>query len=815
MFKVFTPVIVLTFLVFYLQMNVQAQVRPKAFTIQGKFITGQKLPAADVVVYLLQAADQKMFKVEYADDEGIFIFEGIPEGIYLITTEGLGFKKYSSGRVNLDKNINMGEISLSLQENKLKEVSISAIKPFITQQYDRTVLDVAGSISAAGSSALEVLQKAPGITLDQQDNIAMRGRQGVLLMIDGKLVPMSGQELADMLRAMSASQIEKINLISNPSAKYDAAGNSGIIDIRLKREKNEGVNGNVALSYGQGVYGKFIPAVNLSSKSRKLSLFASYAYSPRNEFNDLTIFRTFYDASDQITGGNNFHNFFRYRFHNHNARIGADYSLSKKITLGFVVNGLFVDGKVGSDGKASSLDALQQPSGTFNTLGSTNPVRNNGGLNLNYRQQMDTAGTELSADFDYARYRNSDLQNYHTDYYDSNGNPAKSAYDLFGDLNGNLSIRSFKVDYTLPLKQLGAKLEAGIKASWVKTDNDVQFFDRSAGGNILDAGKSNRFIYQENIYAAYLNASKKWKKWSMQLGLRLEHTAADGLQVVDETRFNKDYVQLFPSGYIGYEWNETHDLGISVSRRINRPSYRELNPFKVFLDPLTSASGNPQLDPEKTIAFELTHSFKHKYITKLGYSRTTDNIISVLSPDMEPGTVIQTGRNLASYNYYNISLGIPVTLGKWLNSTNTALVFYGKYQGYLANTNLNAGRMAFSFNSSNSVLLNTNTTFEITGSYNSRAYYGFLDINANWSLNLGAQRQLWNKRASVKLNVNDVFLSLRTKAITKLTGYGERFIQLRDTRVGMISFNYKFGGSPANAKRKAGAAEEEKRRAGN
>ncbi|WP_170123368.1 outer membrane beta-barrel family protein [Pedobacter nutrimenti] len=758
--------------------------------------------------------DKKLIKVEYINDSGIFSFDRIPTGRYTLTSQSMSFTKYESGLITLDKNTDLGNINLAPLHHTLKEVSISAIKPFIQQQYDKTVLNVAGSISSTGSTALEVLEKAPGITIDQNDNISMRGRKGVLVMIDGKLVPMSGQDLANMLRSMSASQIEKIDMITNPSSKYDASGNSGIIDIRLKKGKNEGLNGNVIMSYGQGAYSKFNPSLNLNAKHKKLNVFLSYNYNRRNDFTKLISFRNFYDSNDQVTGGNNYNNYFTYKFDNHNARLGADYNITPNIIIGFAANGLFTNGDILSDSKASSVTAQQQPTGFFNTMGDIQRSQKNSSINLNYRHILDTLGKELNADLDYARYDNGELQNYNTQYFDTNQNQSKTPYVLFGDLNGKLDIKSFKIDYVHPIKPLGVKLEAGIKSSWVKSDNDVMFFDRSTGKNILDPGKSNHFIYKENINAAYLNASKRWAKLSMQIGLRLENTITNGFQTINQNQFDRNYTQLFPSGYIGYALNKQHDLGISASRRIDRPTYRQLNPFKVFLDPLTSAAGNPFLNPEITNSFELTHTFKQKFITKIGYSQTRDNILTILSPDTEPNSVIQTGRNLAKYNYYNLSFTFPLNLGTWLNSSNTALAYYGNYSGNLLNTKLDQGQVCFNFNSSNSILINNNTSMELIGSYQTKSNYGFMAVDGVWFVNIGVQKQLWNKKVFLKFNLSDAFYTNKTSASTKLTGYSEHFTVRRDTRTGTLSLSYKFGGNGSSTKRKTGGADEEKRRAG-
>lgn len=782
--------------------------------IRGKVTGGEGFRAEEVIVQLLAAGDKKLVKMEYADAQGNFRFTGIREGRYHVAIQHLAYNRYLSPEIAHAVTTDLGEIKLEAAARQLRETKLVAQKPFVQQQYDKTVLNVANSISAAGSNALEVLEKAPGISVDQNDNIAMRGRQGVLVMIDGKQVPMSGQDLAAYLRSLNAAQIDRIDLITNPSARYDAAGNAGIIDIRLKKGRSNGTNGNVGLSLGQGAYPKVNPSLSVNHKKGAFNYFASYNYSHRRDFNDLNIHRKFFTAQGEETGGNDYDNFFGFRFNAHNARAGIDYQPNRRTTIGVSANAIVNDGLIRSDSRAQSYNAAQAPTGHFNTLGNNDLHRRNYSVNANYRRLVDTAGRELTADLDYARFSNWEYQNYQTSYRDLANAPTRPDFLLFGDLNGYLDIYSVKMDYVHPVQQLGLKLEAGLKSSWVRTDNDVKFFDRSQGGNVLDEGKSNQFIYKENINAAYLNGSGKWRKLSYQFGLRMEHTHASGLQVIHQETFGRDYVQLFPSGYVGYLLSKHHDLGVTLSRRINRPSYRQLNPFRVFLDPLTSSAGNPELNPEITASYELVYTFREVYTAKAGYSRTKDNILSILAPDEEPGSVLQTNRNLARYDYYHLTVGVPVTAVKWLNSSNTLVAFYGRYRGNLVNTDLNEGRLAFTFNTSNTITLSPKTTLEVNGNFQSRSWYGFLDVYSNWQLGAGVQRTFWERKGSLKLNLSDIFLTGRVKAFTRLTGYSEAFRQFRDTRVLTLTFNYRFGGQQQGPRRRTGGAEEEKRRAG-
>ncbi len=783
--------------------------------IHGKVSGGEGFRPEEVVVQLLSAADKKLVKMEYVNKEGAFSFGKVRAGRYVVAIQHLSYNRYLSPEFTHSTATDLGGIRLESATRQLKEANVVAQKPYIQQTYDKTVINVSSSISAAGSNALEVLEKAPGITVDQNDNIAMRGRQGVLVMIDGKQVPMSGQDLANYLRSLNAAQVDRIDLITNPSARYDAAGNAGIIDIRLKKGRNNGTNGTVGLSVGQGSYAKVNPSFNINHKKGAFNYFASYNFNHRRDYTDLFIHRKFFTREGVETGGNDYDNFFGYRFNTHNARAGMDYQPDARTTIGIAANAIVNDGKVVSDSRAVSFDAVQTPTGKFNTMGNNELHRRNYSVNINARRLLDTAGRELTADLDYARYGSWEYQNYHTSYLNNNSVPVRSDFLLFGDLNGDLDIYSVKMDYIHPIAKWGLKLEGGIKSSWVNTDNDVRFYDRSHGDYILEADKSNRFIYKENINAAYLNGSGKQGKLSYQFGLRMEHTEAKGRQVIGEQTFNRSYVQLFPSGYVGYQFSKNHDLGVTLSRRINRPSYRQLNPFRVFLDPLTSSAGNPELNPEITSSYELVYTFHEAYTAKAGYSRTKDNILMVLAPDKEPNAILQTNRNLAIYDYYHITLGIPVTAIKWLNSSNTFVAYYGKYRGYVVETDLNEGRVTFTANSSNTITLNPKTSLEVNANYQSSSWYGFLDVAGSFQFGIGAQRQFWNKKGSLKLNVSDVFYTGRVRAFTKLTGYSEAFRQFRDSRVVTATFTYRFGGqAQGGPRRRTGGAEDEKRRAG-
>ncbi|QHL87658.1 TonB-dependent receptor [Nibribacter ruber] len=797
------------------------------YELKGKLQGTKAEPLLAANIQLVKDPSMELVKVEVSAEDGSFIFSNLPAGTYKLMATHYDYATYQSGVIKLDNNLNLGDLVMPERAVALKEIKIEQQKPLVEQHFDKTVLNVENSIASTGSTVLEVLEKAPGVNIDQNDNISMRGKGGVIVMVDGKPVPMSGAELANMLRGMGANTVAKIDLITNPSAKYDAAGNAGIIDIRLKKDNRVGTNGTLSSSFGMGMYPKANQGLQLNHRNRNVNVFGSYNYVHRNDINKLDLYRQFYEVEETDTEGPKSSsllgiydqkNVFGHIINGHNGRVGADYTISPKTIVGIVGSGAFTDINRTVNNRADVLDGNKAYQSSFLTNGFTGTNRNNQALNLNLKHTIDTTGREISADVDYAAFQTRDLQNINISFV----NAAKPQSDstLFSDLDGELSIYSAKVDYAQPLKAMNANLEAGVKSSLVKADNNLQFFDRSEGRNDYLDDKSNHFLYSENINAAYLNLNKKWTKLSLQLGLRLENTQAEGKQLITHDDFDRSYTQLFPSAYVGYTVSEKHDVGLSLSRRIDRPTYNQLNPFRFLLDHTTYSQGNPALKPQLTYSFEFTHTLLQKFVTKLSYSRTTDVMVSVLSPTdetTEDGKPIvkQQDQNLAQLDYYGATLSLPITVARWFTSTNNLEIYYGLYQGNLANTNLRNGRPTFNLNSNNSFLLPNNWSAELIGVYRAREIYGFLDVNPVKFVSVGVQKQFLDKKASLKLNVSDVFYSNKTRATTELTGYAERFYQRRDTRVATLSFTYRFGKSQvAPSRRRTGGAEEEKRRAG-
>ncbi|SFQ80877.1 TonB-dependent receptor [Hymenobacter arizonensis] len=794
-----------------------AQQATPRYVLRGTVRGLNKAPLAGASVQLTRHPSAELVKVELSDEAGRFSFQNLENGQYQLSVMHYEYAVYQSGVLPVQQDTELPPIELMERVVNLKEVEVTAVKPFIEQHFDKTVLNVESSVTAAGNNTLEVLEKAPGLVIDQNDNISMRGREGVMVMIDGKRVPLSGAELANLLRTMPANSVEKIDLITNPSAKYDAAGNAGIIDIRLKKEKNLGTNGSISASLGQGKYHKSNSSLQLNHRSMKLNVFGTYGYNNRRDFFYNDVYRQFFEGN-AFVGAYDQQNRIHTSSKGHFGRVGADYYLSPKTIVGLTFNGSFpVLGRRNiSLNRSLVLDDQRQLQSYFLTRPYIRSERPNSGVNVNIKHTLDSTGREISANLDLLQYGTSEVQDFATTYYDANNEESQPAYLLHGDIAGELTIKSARVDYEQPWAVIKGTLEAGWKSSLVEADNNLQYFNRSNGDNELDPNISNHFLYRENINAAYVNANKKWGKASVQVGLRFENTNAEGVQLTDGQEFNRQYNQLFPSGFLGYQVNEQQTLGLSLSRRINRPTYSQLNPYISFIDPSTYLTGNPFLRPELSYAFELTHTFKDKIVTKLSYSRTDDVIVNVSSPAPNVDKVIvQQSQNLAQLNNYGLTVTLPLKAGKWLNSINNGSLYYSLYEGNLANTALRNGRPTFNLNSNNSIAISKDWSAELTGVYRSGQVIGFQQVKPIYFASAGVQKRLWDNKATLKLSVSDIFATNIIRVSTALTGYTENARTWRDTRVLTLGFTYRFGKNQvAPARKRTESAEEEKGRAG-
>ncbi|TGE28951.1 outer membrane beta-barrel protein [Hymenobacter metallicola] len=783
----------------------------------GRVQTEAGAPIDYATVTLHRATDSTLVKTEFSDAKGEYRFEQLAAGNYRVSAAQVGYNRAWSAVFELPGSGSVPTLTLRVNAaTQLKEVQVVGQKPLFERLADRTVVNVEGSTLATGNSTLEVLSRAPGVTVDANDNLALRGRQGLLVMIDGKRQPMTGTELADYLRALPADQLKSIELITSPPARYDAQGSAGIIDIKLKKDQRQGTNGSGNISYGRGRYGRFTTSASGNHRQKGLNLFASTTYTKRSNFGIRNTYRSYFESGDtgpELVSQADQRNNQIGSDHFVIWRLGTDVNLAANTTLGGVVTGFAVPNPRpgGSSTNVSYFyDGRGQLTDYYTAQGTGQGYNPNVTANLNFKHVFANAKVgkpELSADLDYARYYTHRLQSL-TTFNERSGRPQTL---LNGDQTGELIIQAAKADYTRPLSE-NTTLEAGAKASRVFSDNDILFLTTTEGVTSVDRGRTNRFRYDELISAAYLNLSHKVGKLNLQAGLRGEQTHATGEQVVASDNFRRDYYQLFPTASVKYTPSGVHEWTAALSRRINRPSYRQLNPFRFVIDPTTTGKGNPELRPETSYNLEVAHTFQQKFTTNLSYSLTADPITDVAQPESRTSTVSMYV-NLNRQHYAALTLTAPLTPTKWWQVYNNAVFFYIHYQGTLANTSLNRGQGAFTLSSNSTFTFGKGWGAELSGNYYSRQRVGFFVFQDYGQVNLGVQKALWDRKATLRLAATDIFLTTPLRARSNYNNYQEDLYLRRDSRTATLSLSWRLGNDKLTSTNRRSGAEDEKRRA--
>lgn len=783
--------------------------------ITGTVIDGNTKTIESATITLLRAKDSSVSKMSVADKTGKFVFEGIPEGKYMVSISAVGHNKGFSETFEIthsNPTITLKTVELVPQAKNLSAAVVTAKRPLIEQKVDRTIVNVEASVTNVGNSALEVLEKSPGITVDKDGNISLKGKQGVVIMIDGRLSYLSGPDLANMLRSMSASQLDQIEIMINPPAKYDAAGNSGIINIKTKKNKQFGYNGSLTTGYTQGRYPRFNESGNFNYRNGKINLFTSLNYNRNHRGEDLIISRNFRESStknivsifDQTSKMENENHFY-------SGKIGLDYSVSKKTSLGFVLNGFYNPKTWKSNTNTDIFDPNRILTSQTKTYSQNDEKWKNFSSNINFKTVLDSAGQEISADLDYIQYRSTSVQPLVSSYYDNMGNLTKTPDTLMGNLPQDITIYSGKVDYTLPLKK-GAKFEAGIKSSYVKTDNNANYDSLQNGQIVHDFNRSNHFVYEENINAAYLNYSRPLgKKWNGQFGLRIENTNAKGNQLTTGVEFKRNYTQLFPTVYLQHIANEKNSFVINYGRRINRPNYADLNPFIHFLDRYTFEQGNPNIKPQFSHNIELSHTYNRFLTTTLNYSTTTDIIQQVIEQNEVSNETFIKKANIASRKQVGIAISAYKEITKWWSGNVYMNFANNHFKGVVNNENISIGIAMLMVQAQQQFKWGKGWGAEVSGFYRTKGLEGVIFIKPIGQVSAGFSKQVLKNKGSIRLNVRDIFAGGKFKGYSKYGNVDANFINVNDSRAVSLSFTWRFskGKLKASSGKKQGGASDE------
>lgn len=789
-------------------------------TISGTVKDTQNEPIPGATVRLLKATDSTMVTGEITNANGKFQFSNLQNGTYLLSITAMGQKPFTSVALSIDdlrNSIVLPVIVLLPAKNiELKEVVVKAKRPLIEQDIDKTIVNVESMISSATSNTLEVLEKTPGVTVGSNGEISLNGRSGILVLIDGRATYMSGPDLAAYLKSLPGGLLDKIELIDNPSAKYDAAGNA-VINIRLKKNRVGGFTGNISIGSSQGVFGRHNGSLNLNYNHKKLNVFANLGANQEKNYSNDIFDRRFYDTKGQQISSVLLLNDNISRNNGLNAIWGLDYVATPKTTYGLLINMNGGARNTRIDYNSNNYDAkrLLDARGDGNTV--VNDKRRNFGSNLNFQHKFNKAGKELMADINYINYRGDGNQWVQNFQYLPEGSLVDSDEFLYL-VPGNINIYTAKADYVHPLKNK-ASWEAGIKSSVIDNDNKSTYFDVTASTQLIDHRKSNHFKYRENINAAYINTRKEWKRVGMQLGLRAETTQARGNQlgneVVQVSTFTKNYTKVFPSLFINYKLDSLNknSLNLSFTRRINRPDYQSLNPFIFFRDQYSYTAGNPLLLPQYQNRVEL--KFQHKQWLQMGlsYNRFTNVIFQ--TTEAVDTIFITRPNNVAKGFMLLLNTTVSASPTKWWNIIYTLRLSHMGLNGMSYTEKLNPKANVARFEVYNQFRFNKGWSVELSGYYassdlNGQAYTGMM-----YRVGGALQKKIWKENASIRISAEDVFHSWirhnRSVSIKQA-----QFFQTNESdtqRIG-VAFTYRFGKETFARKRRHNdnAADDEKGR---
>ncbi|WEK18088.1 MAG: TonB-dependent receptor [Candidatus Pedobacter colombiensis] len=810
--KLFLSIILPTILISI--SNVNAQEINHTGEITGKVLDEKQNAFPYASISLLNAKDSTIVKGTLSNDSGDYLLTNIKQGTYLIAIYVVGYKKTYKGPYTITaikQSYKLDATQLSQDSRQLKGVEIVRQKPLIERMVDKTVINVENSTLTAGNSALDILEKLPGITVDKDGKISQRGKQGVNVMLDGKPTYLSSEQLANLLRTTEGNAIQSIELITNPSAKYDAAGNSGIINIKLKKNRNYGTNGSIDAGVGYGKYYKANGGLALNHREKKFNIFGNFYYGRNKRYsgtditrtNNTSVNKTYFDQTN-----------YNLRFRNNiNYKGGIDYFINDKNTIGFSFNGYKSDGK--NESEVLTLIG-NQPLKTDSSVVARNPndFKYTGiSYNLNYKGTIDTLGQEISIDADYSNYMGRQNNNFNNQYFDAQGQILKPDYLFRNATPTKTNIKATKADYTYPINK-EMKLEAGLKSSFVKTDNNFIFENFEHNNWINDSNRSNQFLYDENINAVYSSLNTKFKTTAVQFGLRAEQTNSKGNSISNNKVVNRHYINLFPSVFITQTLSKDQDIGFSYSRRIDRPDYESLNPFVYYLDLYSYRFGNPFLKPQYTNSFEVSYNYKKNLNITFGYSRTTDVISNVLLTDTAKKTIFISYQNLATQDSYNVNLTYPIKITTWWNSSNNLNGYYNKFKTPdLLGSSYESGRVAFRLNTTQTITLTPTTNIEFSGYYQSKQVSGTLLLDPQYSVDLGIKKSIMDKKMDIKLAVNDIFKTEGNKITSALPSQQYIIKERWESRIFRLSCTYRFGSNDIKAasKRSSSSETEEKR----
>ncbi|MGJ1438957.1 TonB-dependent receptor domain-containing protein [Sphingobacterium siyangense] len=777
--------------------------------VTGNVRVENNVPLASATAYLMKAKTTVILKAVVTDENGEYQFSDIQAGSYYVDVKMVGYTAHKSNVFDISKSdYKVPTILLNTDTRKLQEVAVEGKRPMVESKPGKLVLNVENSPLAAGNNALDIVQRAPGVSLDNNNNLQLMGQSGVSVTIDGRQTYMSGEQLVNFLKSTDGNQIKSVEVITTRAAKDDAEGAVGTINIVLKKNRMEGFNGTFNMTAGQGEKFRGNSSLSLNYKKNNMTVFGSYAYSNEKSHRKLLLDRVIQNKGEKT--------YFKQRSildekeQNHSYRFGVEQRTSARNTLTVQFNGSNNieyndnDSKTNVGKSFTTLDSLLISTSQFKELFDRYSA------NLNNEFRIDSNGRKLTLDLDWSKFKSSKRVGYNNQYFDGQLDAITPEEIQRSRMPIGIDIYVAKLDYEQPLSKV-SKLEMGAKYSNVTSDNDLTFEDFLNNSWINNEKRTNHFVYKEQIAAGYIDYNNTIGKWGLKVGARGEYTFSDGNSLTLNKQVKRNYFKLFPNANLTYTLDENHILSLGYARKITRPNYRQLNPFDYFIDKLTFERGNPYLNPQFSNEFTLNYTLMQRYNVTLGINDVRDAIVESMGQDsvLKQTWVIREnlGKNLTAY----LNLNIPITVSKIWSMNNNITGIHFNFDGMVSGHPLKRKSFLLQATSMHNLKLAKSLSANVNLRYFSPFKYNVYDMKARWDMEIGATKTFKDQRSSLKLAVSDLFNTGNQNLKTNFGDFDSSIRQYQDRRVVRLTYSYKFGNLKNNYRKKDTSNEEKER----
>jgi vitamin B12 transporter len=796
-------------------LNVSAQTVNR--NISGTVLNNNKQPMPWVNVLLLNVSDSSYVCGTITSDNGSFNLTAQSRK-YILSVSMIGFRKQLTW---IDDSANhpvfLSPIILEEDAQELKEVTIVGTKNVIEFKAGKTIVNPSASIITSQGNTIDIIKNIPGLIVTDDGDIILNGQKGVNVQVNGKETYLSGIALANLLKSTAASMVEKIEILTSPSAEYDASGKAGIINIRLKKSPIQGITFSSSVNYQQGKDARGDIWARTTIRKEKVGFSIDYFHFQGDKAKKGMVFReyglihndtnTVVRTAEQAVSLTN-------RDNTDNFKFVADFDLSKSVTLDAYCGGNFLHRSIPGDSYTVFSGYNSPNDSALNTSTYTNyrQININEGIRAEYK---DENKREVNISVDYLSFNHNENSQMFSSLINSSYLPIRTD-SLLGDLDGDIQMLSSQSNISIPLSDK-IQLQAGGKVSWVDIDNRAFYNNPYGNGFTTNFKYSSKYAYKENNNAAYIQFNRKFNHWSFQAGLRAENTRIDGTtfdikEIERDSTYSIRYTNIFPNVAVLYNITDNQGLSFIYNRRITRPNYRDLSPFDYMVDEYTVSKGNPKLKAELTHNLEMAYIFRKTYRASIFYTFTNDAIAQGFR-ELENGGLLITPENMAS----NKRLGIKLDAGrlvdlKWWQMSASISTFYTENKWMELNINKISTQITPLANCNNQFVFAKGWSAQLTGYYNGKMSFGQMGIPAGWSVSGGLRKKLLNDNLNIHLYINDIFASIREKASFE-SGSIKGFSNVRydETSVG-ISIYYNFKRGKSNDKESQDRTNEERKR---